>query len=100
MSEAGTPPTYRSGSESVPASGPAVGEQGDRERRWKHAAGLADVLIVSLILAEALNAPEPRAVATDGSSVFLTVGLKPQDCGAILAEAQQQISWVHQALAV
>jgi HD-like signal output (HDOD) protein len=78
----------------------AVGDQDDRERRWKHAAGLADVLIASLILAEALNAPEPRAVATDGSSVFLTVGLKPQDCGAILAEAQQQISWVHQALAV
>ncbi len=78
----------------------AVGEQDDRERRWKHAAALADVLIASLILAEALNAPEPRAPATDGTSVFLTVGLKPQDCGAILAEAQHQISLVHQALAV
>lgn len=78
----------------------AIGEQDDRERRWKHAAALADVLIASLILAEALNAPEPRAVATDGTSVFLTVGLKPQDCGAILAEAQQQISLVHQALAL
>ncbi len=77
----------------------AVGEQGDLERRWKHAAGLADVLIASLILAEALNAPEPRSVATEGTSVFLTVGLKPEDCGAILAEAQQQISLVHQALA-
>jgi HD-like signal output (HDOD) protein len=78
----------------------AVGEQDDRERRWKHAAALADVLIASLILAEALDAPEPHAVATDGTSVFLTVGLKPQDCSAILAEAQQQISLVHQALAV
>ena len=77
----------------------AVGEQGDLKRRWKHAAGLADVLIASLILAEALNAPEPRSVATEGTSVFLTVGLKPEDCGAILAEAQQQISLVHQALA-
>ncbi len=77
----------------------AVGEQGDHERRWKHAAGLADVLIASLILAEALNAPEPRAVVTEGTSVFLTVGLKPEDFGAILADAQQQISLVHQALA-
>jgi HD-like signal output (HDOD) protein len=77
----------------------AVGEQDDRERRWKHAAALADVLIASLILAETLNAPEPRAVVSDGTSVFLTVGLTPQDCGAILAEAQQQISLVHQALA-
>jgi HD-like signal output (HDOD) protein len=77
----------------------AVGEQGDRERRWKHAAGLADVLIASLILADALSAPEPRGAATEGSSVFLTVGLKPEDCGAVLAEAQQQISLVHQALA-
>jgi HD-like signal output (HDOD) protein len=77
----------------------AVGEQDDRERRWKHAAALADVLIASLILAEALNAPEPRAVVTDGTSVFLTVGLTPLDCGAILAEARQQISLVHQALA-
>ena len=77
----------------------AVGEQDDRERRWKHAAALADVLIASLILAEALNAPEPRAVVTDGTSVFLTVGLTPQDCGVILAEAQQQINLVHEALA-
>jgi HD-like signal output (HDOD) protein len=76
----------------------AVGEQDDHERRWKHAAGLADVLIASLILAETLNAPEPCAVAADGTSVFLTVGLEPQDCGAILAEAQQQITLVHQAL--
>jgi len=78
----------------------AVGEQGDHERRWKHAAGLADVLIASLILAEALSAPEPRAVATEGINVFLTVGVKSEDTGAILAEAEKQISLVHQALAV
>ncbi len=77
----------------------AVGEQGDHERRWKHAAGLADVLIASIMLAEALNAPEPRAVASDGINVFLTVGLKPEDFGTVLAEAERQISLVHQALA-
>ncbi len=77
----------------------AVGEQADHERRWKHEAGLADVLIASLILAEALNTPEPRAVATEGINVFLTVGLKSEDSGAILADAEKQISLVHAALA-
>lgn len=77
----------------------AVGEQGDYERRWKHAAGLADVLIASLMLAEALSAPEPRTVATEGSSVFLTLGLKSEDFAAIFAEAEKQISLVHAALA-
>lgn len=77
----------------------AVGEQTDHERRWKHAAGLADVLIVSLALADALNAPEPRVAAIDGANAFLTVGLRTEDCPAILAEAEKQISLVHDALA-
>jgi HD-like signal output (HDOD) protein len=77
----------------------AVGEQSDHERRWKHAAGLSDVLIVSLVLAEALTTPEPRAVTTDGINAFLTVGVKAEDCAAILAEAEKQISLVHEALA-
>jgi HD-like signal output (HDOD) protein len=77
----------------------AVGEQGDHERRWKHEAGLSDVLIASLALAKALKAPEPRAVATEGNNVFLTVHVKSEDCGAILAEAERQISRVHEALA-
>jgi HD-like signal output (HDOD) protein len=78
----------------------AVGEQGDLERRWKHQAGLADVLIASLMLAEHLQAPEPRVVTTEGINVFLTVGVKSEDCGAILAEAERQIRLVHEALAV
>jgi HD-like signal output (HDOD) protein len=77
----------------------AVGEQSDHERRWKHVAGLSDVLIASLVLAEALKTPEPRVVATDGINAFLTVGVKAEDCAAILAEADNQISLVHAALA-
>jgi HD-like signal output (HDOD) protein len=77
----------------------AVGEQADHERRWKHAAGLSDVLIASLVLAEALQAPEPRVVAIDGINAFLTVGVKAEDCAAILTEAEKQISLVHEALA-
>ncbi len=76
-----------------------VGEQGDTGRRWKHAAGLADVLIASLLLAEALKMPPPRTVATEGINEYLTVGLSAEDCAAILAEAQDQIQLVHQALA-
>jgi HD-like signal output (HDOD) protein len=77
----------------------AVGDQTDHERRWKHVAGLSDVLIASLVLAEALKTPEPRVVATDGINAFLTVGVKAEDCAAILTEAEKQISLVHAALA-
>lgn len=77
----------------------AVGEQEDHERRWKHEAALSDVLIASLMLADALKAPEPHAVATEGVNVFLTVAVKAEDCSAILSEAELQISLVHAALA-
>jgi HD-like signal output (HDOD) protein len=77
----------------------AVGEQEDLDRRWKHTAGLADVLIASLLLAEALKTPQRAATATDGSNVFMTVSVAAEDCAAILHEAQRQISLVHDALA-
>jgi HD-like signal output (HDOD) protein len=77
----------------------AVGEQTDHERRWKHEAALTDVLIASLVLAEALQAPERAAAETLGINAFLTVGVKAEDCSAILARAERQISLVHDALA-
>jgi HD-like signal output (HDOD) protein len=78
----------------------AVGEQADHERRWKHEAALSDVLIASLVLADALKAPEPRAAtATEGINAFLTVGVKAEDAPAILTEAEKQIRLVHEALA-
>ena len=76
----------------------AVGEQADHERRWKHEASLGDVLVASLTLAEGLSAPEPRVVAVEGNNTFLTVGVKAEDCATILAEAERQISLVHEAL--
>ncbi len=78
----------------------AVGEQGDHERRWKHEAGLSDVLIASLLLAETLKMPEPRALPTEGVNAFLSVKVAAEDCPAILAEAENQIRLVHEALAV
>lgn len=77
----------------------AVGEQADYERRRRHEAGLTDVLIASIVLAEALNTPAPRGVRTEGINAFLTVGIRPEDCAAILDEAEQQIRLVHAALA-
>jgi len=59
---------------------------------------LTDVLIASLVLAEALQSPEHAASVT-GINAFLTVGVKAEDCSAILAPAEQQISLVHDALA-
>jgi HD-like signal output (HDOD) protein len=77
----------------------AVGEQADLDRRWKHEAGLADVLIASLVLADALKAPEPRGAVTEGINAFQTVRVAAEDCAAILAEAENQIRLVHEALA-
>lgn len=77
----------------------AVGEQADHERRWKHEAALSDVLIASLVLADALKTPEPHGVATGGINAFQTVGVKAEDGPAILTEAEKQIRLVHDALA-
>lgn len=77
----------------------AVGDQGDLDRRWKHEARLVDVLIASMVLADALQTPEPRVIGTGGINAFLSTGLTPADCTAILAEVDAQISEVHEALA-
>jgi HD-like signal output (HDOD) protein len=76
----------------------AVGEQGDLDRRWKHAASLTDVLIASLVLADALQTPEPRVIGTEGINAFLSIGVTPADCTAILSQAEEQIRLVHEAL--
>jgi HD-like signal output (HDOD) protein len=76
----------------------AVGDQGDLERKWKHEATLTDVLIVSMLLADGLQSSEPRVIATEGTNAFLSLGVTPADCSAILAQAQTQILLVHEAL--
>jgi HD-like signal output (HDOD) protein len=77
----------------------AVGDQGDLDRRRKHEARLVDVLIASLVLADALKTPEPRVVGTEGINAFFSIGVTPADCTAILTEADIQIRQVHEALA-
>jgi HD-like signal output (HDOD) protein len=77
----------------------AVGDQGDVDRRWKHEASLVDVLIASLVLADALPQPEPRILGTEGINAFLSIGVTPADCSIILAQAEEQIRQIHEALA-
>lgn len=77
----------------------AIGDQGDVDRRWKHEPTLVDVLIAGLVLADALTQPEPRALATEGINAFLSLGVTPADCNAILAQAEEQIRQIHEALA-
>ncbi len=77
----------------------AVGDQDDLERRWKHEAKLIDVLIASLVLADAMKKPEPRNLGTEGVNAFLSIGVTPAECSAILDQAVEQIRLVHEALA-
>jgi HD-like signal output (HDOD) protein len=76
----------------------AVGEQGDLDRRWRHEAKLVDILIAGLIVADAQTAPEPRIVRTQGVNAFLSLRITPEECTAILSEADAQIREVHEAL--
>ena len=76
----------------------AVAEQRDYARKWQHDAGLTDVLIVSLLLADSLRMPEPREIALDGSNAFASIGLTATDCQATLLRAERRIALVHDAL--
>ena len=76
----------------------AVGDQRDHERKWKHDAALADVLIVSLLLAETMGLPEPRVVPMEGVNSFGSIGLTATDCEATMVRAQRRIALVHDAL--
>jgi HD-like signal output (HDOD) protein len=77
----------------------AVGDQDDVDRRWKHQAKLVDVLIASLVLADAQKTPEPRNLGTKGINAFLSIGVTPADCSVILSQADEQIRLIHEALA-
>jgi HD-like signal output (HDOD) protein len=77
----------------------AVGDQGDLDRRWRHEPRLVDILIASLVLADAQKTPEPRIISTDGVNAFSSLRMTAADCIAILAGADERIREVHAALA-
>jgi HD-like signal output (HDOD) protein len=76
----------------------AVAEQHDYERRWQREAGLTDVLIVGVLLAEALKMPEPRHIPMEGVSAFASLGLNVPECEATLLRAERRIAVVYDAL--
>jgi HD-like signal output (HDOD) protein len=76
----------------------AIGDQGDGDRRRKHQAMLSDVLVASIVLADALEMPEPRVTGAEGVNAFISIGLTPADCSAVLSQAAEQIRLVHEAL--
>jgi len=76
----------------------AVADQRDFARKWQHDAGLTDVLIVSLLLADALRTPEPRKIDAQGVSAFASIGLTEVDCQATIIRAERRIAVVHDAL--
>ena len=76
----------------------AVGDQRDYERKWKHDGALTDVLIVGLVLADALETPEPRGLETAGITAFTNIGLSATDCQATLVRAERRIALVRDAV--
>jgi len=76
----------------------AIGDQGDLDRRCKHEATLADVLIASIVLADAFEMPEPRIVGSEAINSFISIGLTPADCNTVLAQADDEIRLIKEAL--
>ena len=76
----------------------AVGEQTDQERRWKHEAGARGHLDRQPVLADALQCAGAAPWRPRGSSVFSTVGVKAEDCGAVLARPRGKSALVHDCL--
>jgi HD-like signal output (HDOD) protein len=80
----------------------AVGDQGDgaglRERARKHEADLADILIASIALSEALKMQDPRAIETKDITAFSIIGLSVEDCSAILSHTQKKLGSLQSVL--
>ncbi len=76
----------------------AVADQDGHERKRRAEAELSDVLIASVVLAEALKMPAPRTVSLNGIAAFATIGLSEKDCAEILIHAEYQIGSLQDAL--
>jgi len=76
----------------------AVGNQDEFQHKSKLQADLSDVLIVSVVLAEALQNIVIRTVNVDGIYAFESIGLSALDCLKILAHAEYQLGSLHDSL--
>lgn len=76
----------------------SVGEQCDYDRKSHHEADLTDILIISIVLADALEQRDPKAVDMEGISSFQSIGFTPEDCTTTLKHAEYQLGSLHDAL--
>jgi HD-like signal output (HDOD) protein len=77
----------------------AVGAQEDYERsERRRGADLTDVLVASVLLADALEQPKPRRV--DLIPVFSALRMQEADCHLVLSHVEQSLSSLQSALAL
>jgi HD-like signal output (HDOD) protein len=76
----------------------AVGSQADYGHAGRFEADLTDILIVSVVLAEALRQPGPQSIDFSGIHSFQRFGFSAQDCTEVLKHAQHQLGALHAEL--
>jgi HD-like signal output (HDOD) protein len=76
----------------------SVGEQSNYDREHRGEPDLTDVLIVSIVLAEALERPPAEPINMEAVRSFRNIGLTLEDCATLLRHAEYQLSSLHQAL--
>jgi HD-like signal output (HDOD) protein len=76
----------------------SVGDQFDYARKSPREPDLTDILIVSIVLAEALEQTDLKAVEMAGITSFQAVGFTPEDCVTTVKHARYQLGSLHEAL--
>ena len=77
----------------------AVGDQDDIDRRWKHEAKARRHTHRQPGVIRGLQGSRAKKLRTEGINAFLSIGVTPADCGAILQQAGEEIRLIHEALA-
>ena len=76
----------------------SVGDQFDYTRKSHREPDLTDILIVSIVLAEALEQTAGKAVEMGEVNSFQHIGFTQQDCMTTLKHAEYQLGSLHDAL--
>lgn len=75
----------------------SVGDQSDFDREHRRGPDLTDVLIVSIVLAEFLEA-SPQTIQTQEVRSFRNIGLTSEDCVTTLKHAKYRLESLHESL--
>lgn len=76
----------------------SVGDQLDYKRKTHREPDLTDILIISIVLAEALEQTPAKAIEMGEIGSFQCIGFTQEDCAATLKHAQYQLGSLHDAL--